>query len=146
MKFENKAISFERRGDSARSAQLLRTCKQVAEEGTVVLYGENSFHFGRCTDSRGTFWERQWKEVGYRDIRRFLTMIGPDNVSKLKYLSFCLTDGYLNRSKYLVSEYPRFVNDPILQQALKVIGKNAYLLKLGITFAGRAKVYARDYQ
>lgn len=67
--------------DTAFSAQFLRTCKKVHEEGSKVLYGENSFHFTRDTNARGKFWETIWPEIGYKDVLGFFKMIGPANVS-----------------------------------------------------------------
>ena len=75
----DKPIEFESRNFS-RSANFLRTCKTVLKEGREVLYGENSFHFGRETATRGKFYEKIWKEIGYKDVRKFLETIGPINV------------------------------------------------------------------
>ena len=66
--------------DCSASAQFLRTCKLVHEEGTAILYGKNSFHFVRDTRPRGTYYEYDWKEVAYKDVRRFFELIGTTNV------------------------------------------------------------------
>ena len=58
------------------SSAFLRTCRMVAEEGTSVLYSENAFTFDRNRHARGPFWEPVPKEIGYKDVRQFLTMIG----------------------------------------------------------------------
>jgi hypothetical protein len=76
----DKAIEFGK-SDTSLSAHFLRTCKQVYKEGREILYGENSFHFTRDTRTRGTYHDKVWKEIGYKDIRRFLQDIGPVNVS-----------------------------------------------------------------
>lgn len=64
------------------SGQFLRTCKTIYNEGTPILYGENSFHFSRDIRVKGRFHDAVWKEVGYKGVRRFLESIGPDNVSQ----------------------------------------------------------------
>jgi hypothetical protein len=86
LKVYNQLFKFDKpvelgKNDHCGSAQFLRTCKMVRDEGTAVLYGENSFHFTRDTRIRGTYHERVWKEVAYKDVRRFLEDIGLVNVS-----------------------------------------------------------------
>ena len=60
-----------------KSAQFLRTCKLVHNEGCSVLYGENTFHLARHYSTRGPFWEPLPREIGYQDVLQFLKMIGP---------------------------------------------------------------------
>lgn len=50
--------------DSSLSAALLRTCRQVYNEGRKWLYSENSFCIGRDWRSRGGIWEARWSCVG----------------------------------------------------------------------------------
>ena len=50
----------------ARSAAFLRTCRQVHQEACGILYGENEFFFARRTDRHGSFWEDDWKELGFK--------------------------------------------------------------------------------
>ncbi|KIX91985.1 uncharacterized protein Z520_12312 [Fonsecaea multimorphosa CBS 102226] len=142
---EDKAIEFDRR-EFSRSSHFLRTCKTVLEEGREVLYGENSFHFNRETAIRGRYYEKVWKEVGYKDIRRFLEAIGPASIAHFKYLSFVLTDGADNRTR-TSTQIPerKFVNDPHLHQIFHLIGANATLNTLAVQFAGRAWVTHNDF-
>lgn len=140
------AVDFSSRVDFARSAHFLRTSKQVYREGAQILYGENSFHFGRCHERRGAFWDPNWKEVGFKDARRFLEMIGPHNIASLKYVSFSLEDG----SKYNFPHWrdatrKRYVEDPVLQHVFRLIGTNATLQKLAVCFGGRANVKQNDF-
>jgi hypothetical protein len=53
----------------SHSAAFLRTCKQVHEEGRSVLYGFNTFYFGRNKEMRRPFWNSERKEIGYKDVR-----------------------------------------------------------------------------
>ena len=141
---DDAPIKFTARENFSRHAHFLRVSKQIADEGTVVLYGENSFHFERCTVVRGKLWEKDWSEIGFKDIRRFLETIGSANISKLKYLSFVLADG----SPYgtgCLSTSRRFVHDPVLFRVLSIIGSHACLEKLGIIFNGGLDVDSHDY-
>lgn len=135
-------IDFDKRADFARSSHFLRTCKIVHEEGADILYGENSFHFARNTECRGRYFEETWKEIGYTDIRRFLEAIGPVNISRMKYVSFMLSDA---GDKSSASGGHRFVNDPTLQHIFRLFGANATLTKLAYMFAGRAMVSPFDF-
>ena len=127
------------------SSGFLATCKKIYNEGRVVLYGENVFHFERCSDKRGDFFEPTWKEIGYKDVRRFLTRIGTTNISFLRYVSFIFTDAIPSNAPYLHDEERRYVNDPVLHACLKLIGDSAHLAKFAMTFAGRKQVDGADY-
>ncbi|KIW98501.1 uncharacterized protein Z519_00162 [Cladophialophora bantiana CBS 173.52] len=142
---QGKATEFENR-DFSRSSHFLRTNKQVLKEGRAVLYGENSFHFTRDTAIRGKYYQKVWREVGFKDIRRFLESIGPVNISCFKYISFVLTDGADGRSR-TASQIPerKFVDDPHLHEVFRLIGANATLRTLAIQFAGRAWVTHNDF-
>ncbi|EXJ63033.1 hypothetical protein A1O7_03478 [Cladophialophora yegresii CBS 114405] len=141
----DKPIEFGK-SDVSASAQFLRTCKQAHEEGREILYGENSFHFTRDTRTRGMFWDNVWKEIGYKDIRRFLQGIGSDNIACLKHISFQLTDAPDNRTRTVPGQITdrRFVEDPMLQEIFNLIGANATLKTLALQFAGRAMVTQYD--
>ena len=65
-----------------RSAALLRTCRQVHEEGRTILYAENQFFFQRRTQRRGSYWDDEWAELGYKTIRKFLKDISAANTGK----------------------------------------------------------------
>lgn len=74
-------IDFGRPVNFSRSAALLRTCRQVYYEGRSILYSENKFAFSRNARSRAPYWTSQEKEIGYQDMRVFLSSIGPKNIS-----------------------------------------------------------------
>jgi hypothetical protein len=136
-------ISFHTRSGFQRSSNLLRTCKTVLEEGRAVLYGENAFHFERSHCARGRYFEYEWHEIGFKDVRRFLETIGNTNISMMRYLSFEFSDA--TRAYGPEGEvHRRFVNDPVVWRCLELIGSNTHLLKFAFTFAGRRNLDRPD--
>ena len=138
-------LDFATQKGFARSGQFLRTCKLVNEEGGAIMYGQNSFHFRRTPATRGAYFEAQWKEIGFKDVRRFLESIGPSNVALMKHVSFDLRDAAPSLTPYLDEEERRCVNDPILHHIFNIIGANAVLEKLYIEFDLRRTVLRTDY-
>lgn len=110
-----------------------------------VVAGENAFHFERSTGTRGTYFEATWKEIGFKDVRRFLETIGTVNVSMMRYISFHFQDAALSTKPYLDENERRFVNDPILHRVLRLIGANARLSKIAFQFSGRRLLQKSDY-
>jgi hypothetical protein len=142
---KNGAVIFNKRENFEHSAQFLRVCKQVAKEGAKVLYGGNAFHFERTSQTRGTYMDKEWKEVGFKDVRRFLRTIGPVNVSHMRYLSFQLEDAWPCLTPELSNFDRMYVNDPVLQEIFRIFGQNTVLEKLAIGFCGRAQVTPKDF-
>jgi hypothetical protein len=138
-------IDFASRDNFARSSSFLRTCQVVHQEGRAVLYGENAFHFERSAGTRGTFFESTWKEIGFKDARRFLETIGTVNISMMRYISFHFQDAAPSTTPHLDENERRFVNDPILHRILKLIGTNARLSKIAFQFSGRKFLQTVDY-
>lgn len=136
-------VDFHERNDFSRSSAFLRTCKTVHEEGRQVLYGENSFHFSRNLALRGAYWESDWKEVAYKDVRRFLGAIGLENISLLKYVSFTLSDGNPHVATDVFER--KFVHDATVQHIFHLLGANATFQKLSVCFAGRCQVATSDF-
>lgn len=136
-------IDFHSRTDFQRSSSLLRACKIVHEEGRAVLYGENAFHFERSHATRGKFFEDDWREIGFKDIRRFLETIGNTNISMMCYVSFEFSDATKGYGATEELER-RFVNDPIVWRCLELIGSNTHLIKFACTFAGRRNLDRTD--
>ena len=139
------AIDFSGRSAFQRSTAFLRTCGLVHEEGTVFLYGENAFHFERSHYTRGSYFEQTWKEIGYKDVRRFLETIGARNIALMKYASFQFSDAIPSTTPYLEDDERRYVNDPVLHLVLRLIGANARLTKFAFIFTGRRQVIKTDY-
>lgn len=59
-------LTFANPTSFSKSAAFLRTCSQVHEEARSILYAENEFLFARRTSRYGSFWEDEWKELGFR--------------------------------------------------------------------------------
>ena len=56
-------FNFDSPSNFSRGAALLRTCRQIYDEGRSILYSENHFLFVRKTRRHGSYWEREWNEV-----------------------------------------------------------------------------------
>lgn len=138
-------VDFYTRSHFARSAQFLRTSRAVNKEGSPILYGENAFHFEKCVERRGKFFEEMWKEVGWKDIRRFLEAIGPAKVAMMRYISFVFVDGTISGNPGLRPNEVRYVHDPTLEYCLRFIGENVSLRKFAFTFRGKKWVASTDY-
>lgn len=136
-------INFHSRKHFQRSSSFLSTCKIVHEEGRAVLYGENAFHFERSYSARGRFFDEDWREIGFKDIRRFLETIGTTNISMMRYISFEFAD--TNKAFTPIEEAERrCVNDPVVWHCLELIGSNAKLEKFAFQFSGRKNLDRRD--
>ncbi|KAF2201673.1 hypothetical protein GQ43DRAFT_28567 [Delitschia confertaspora ATCC 74209] len=119
------------------SSAFLRTCKLVHNEGCSILYGENKFHFQRNRAARAPFWEPTPKEIGYKDVRQFLNMIGPANLTYLRDIRFDLEDALLATTHYLTNqEERRYINDAHLIECLRIL-RLSRLQKFAIGYMGR---------
>ena len=146
--FSKAPIVFNTRQNLSRSAAFLRTCRLVNVEGSLILYGENSFHFERNVQTRGRLFDKVWREIGFRDVQSFLHMIGGHNIAHLKFISFDFYDGYFNNTTApsFEEDNMRYVNDPVVHHILRLIGHYAILEKIAVTFAGRRIIRPTDYQ
>jgi hypothetical protein len=126
------------------SSQFLRTCRLVHSEGCSVLYGENNFSFDRNRTTRGTFWDPVPKEIGYKDIRQFLKMIGPENLAYLREIKLVFEDANQSSTPYIHShEERRYLNDEHLIDCLRIL-RTAKLRKLTVCFLGRRALTMAD--
>ena len=132
-------FNFDTPSNFTRSAALLRTCKQVHSEGRSILYSENHFLFMRKTVRHGSYWEREWNEVGFKAVRKFLRIIGPENTALLQEMTLWLEDATpcLNPSMPTADER-RFVFDEVLMEVLKLLGQHGRLRKIGLHFRGKS--------
>jgi hypothetical protein len=138
-------VNFQLRNNFQRSSAFLRTCKLAHEEGRAVLYGENAFHLERCFTARGRYFEEEWREIGFKDIRRFLETIGKTNLSLMRYISIEFSD--TNKAIGAVEELERrCVNDPVVWQCLELIGANVHLAKFAFQFSGRKSLDRTNVQ
>jgi hypothetical protein len=71
----DKKIDFVEAINMCHSSAFLRTCKQIHAEGSSVLYGSNTFYFGRNKEMRRPFWNQERKEIGYKDVSTFSHLI-----------------------------------------------------------------------
>ena len=131
-------FNFDSPSNFNRSAAFLRTCKQVHDEGRSILYSENHFLFMRKTRRHGSYWEREWNEVGFKAVHKFLHIIGPTNTALIREVTLWLEDATpcLNPSMATADER-RFVFDEVLMEVLKLLAQNGRLRKLGLHFRGK---------
>lgn len=128
----------------SQSAQFLRTCKMVHNEGCSILYGENTFVFDRSQGVRGPFYVSEPKEIGYQDMLQFLRMIGAENLQYLRDLKLCLDDAAPKDTTYLRSnEDRRFLNDEVLINCLRIL-RSSKLRSLALCFIGRRMIWPSD--
>jgi hypothetical protein len=119
----------------------------VHTEGASMLYGENQIVFRRNKTSRNPFWSNRNKEVGYLDVRHFLTMIGPQNRVYLRKLHLILDDASKVHAHLLTNKTnidPRYTNDANLIGALKSIARDCSIKRLGLTFWGKRSLSSLD--
>jgi len=127
-----------------RSAQFLRTCRLVHSEGCSILYGENKFWFERTRTTRGPFWEPIPKEIGYKDVRQFLKMVGPENLAYFREVRLDFEDASQTSTPYLIShEDRRYLNDEHLIDCLRILSR-ARLRKITLGFFGRRALTRSD--
>lgn len=142
--FVGEPFEFRTGKNFSRSAAFLRTCKRVHEEGRTILYGENEFCLQRQHHPRGNFYDADWKEVGYKDVRRFFKMIGPVNLGLIRTVKIDFDDGSPSTSPGLNVDQRRFLNDGHLMHALKLLGKHGQLDYIKMGFYGRRYMYISD--
>jgi hypothetical protein len=126
-----------------QSAQFLRTCKLVHDEGCSILYGENEFYFARHHDTRAPFWEPKLKEIGYQDALQFLKMIGPENIQYLRDIRLDFEDAMPKLTPDLSSETRRYLVDDYLMNCLRIL-RDAKLRKISLMFSGRRQLFKSD--
>jgi hypothetical protein len=137
-------IDFVVPGSSQRSASFLRTCRQIHAEATSMLYSDNRFVFRRNKHTRSPFWVSEAKEVGYFDMRHFLSMIGTTGRQLLRRIHMVFEDGSRSHANGFPDGDGRFTHDPNLITCLKIIAKDCYLQNLALTFYGRRQVSTFD--
>lgn len=137
-------LKFHTPNNFCRSAQFFYTCRLVHSEGCSVLYGENKFSFDRNRTTRAPFWDPVPKEIGYKDARRFLKMIGPENLAYLRDVKIVLEDAAPSTTPYLPThESRRYLNDDHLIDFLRILGQTN-LRRLTINFSGRRQLLKSD--
>ena len=127
-----------------RSSAFLRTCKTVNQEGTEILYAEHQFVFQRQIRPRATYKQIHWREVGFKDIRLFLTEIGPINISLIRDIALGLEDGFRSGHPGLTLDHYRYVNDEHLFEVFRMLGRYGLLRKFRLAMNGKKTVTHRD--
>ncbi|KAF2115292.1 hypothetical protein BDV96DRAFT_599652 [Lophiotrema nucula] len=115
------SFNFHRPDNFCMSSQFLSTCRTVHSEGCSILYGENKFIFERNRNTRAPFWDPVQKEIGYKDVRQFLKMIGPENLLYLRDIKISFEDANPGSTPYLTHEERRYLNDEQLYDVLRTL-------------------------
>lgn len=130
-------IDFKNRKGFSRSAALLRVNRVIYNEARNILYGENRFIFDQDTHKIGPYYEQEWTEINYANIRKFLTDIGPENIGFIKNIGLNLEDatpsGHPNKD---INER-RFEKNKDLYWILKHLARYGKIEKLKLGFCGR---------
>lgn len=138
-------FNFSSPQNFGRSAALLCTCRQIHDEGRTILYGENEFLFRRMTLRAGSFWVKDWNEVGFRSARKFLKAIGPSNTGFIRHITFSLEDAVPSLNPDLATaEERRFVHDDVLMSILRHLADYGQLQLLELHFQGRKSITRSD--
>ena len=136
-------FNFHRPDNFCMSSQFIRTCRMVHSEGCSILYGENRFIFERNRNTRAPFWDPVPKEIGYKDVRQFLKMIGPENLLYLRDIKIAFEDANPGSTPYLTHEERRYLNDEQLYDVLRTL-RATRLRKLTLSFFGRRTLLPTD--
>ncbi|KAL6714692.1 hypothetical protein ACLMJK_008117 [Lecanora helva] len=126
------------------SSGFLRVNKAVCREARIVLYGENRFLFDINYSKVGEYWEEDWKEAGYRFVRKFLIDIGPINTSLIKNLGICFRDSSRSGEPRLDVEQRRFERNSDLLWILEHLRRHGRIQKLKLQFSGNRVFKSRD--
>lgn len=130
-------LNFKSPHNFTLGVALLRTCRQVYEEGRSFLYSANHFTFARNIQRRGSYWAVNWNEVGFKAVRRFLKAIGSTNIGLLRHVTLLLEDAIPCLNPDLrTADDRRFVYDENLMSVLRHLADHGKLQKLDLNFHG----------
>lgn len=131
-------LSFHNPKNFTLSSQFLATCRQVHDEGRTILYSENRFGFERNKSRRAPYWSAEPKEIGFKDVRYFLTQtIGLDNLALIREIIFICEDAMPSTTPHLKQEERRFIYDANLIEILNILGRHSRLRTLRLCLMGR---------
>lgn len=140
-------IDLARPTNFSRTSALLRTCKAVEAEASQILYGKNSFRFERQFRTRARYYEADWIEVGWKDVRRWLVAVGPLNISHLQNILLKFDDAMPSSNPHLhTPEDRRYVHDENLIDCLKMLSSATSVNTMSLNFAGRKQLYRTDFR
>lgn len=113
--------------------------------GRSILYSENKFNIERRTQRYGSFWENEWRELGFLNVRKFMKSIGPNNIALIRDVTFMLEDAVPCLNPGLrTNEERRFVHDDDLMSVLRHLGTSSQLQTVELHFHGRRRVDRTD--
>lgn len=139
--FEKEApIDFTNRSGFAHSAAFLRVNKVVYNEARAFIYGGNRFVFGYNHSKSGGYFEPVWNELGWTHVRRFLTDIGPKNISLIQTVGVFFYDASQSGNPGTTTNQRRYTYDKDLLWILDHLSQHGKILKLKLGFCGRRKV------
>lgn len=134
----NKDLDFNFPDNFCLSSEFLITCRQIHEEGRSILYGGNTFVFERNRYTRAALWSPSLKEIGYEDMRLFLQLIGPRNLSMIRDMRLVFEDAMPSSTPYLHNqEAHRFFNDKHLIDCMHNLDSQSKLREISLCFHGR---------
>ena len=94
--------------------------------------------FVRASRRHGSFWEKEWSEVGFKAVQKFLRTIGPTNIGLIRQAILRLEDAIQCLNPHLhTADDRRFVYDDILMSILRVLADRAKLQSLDLHFYGK---------
>lgn len=144
---DEKPFDFHTPTNFQHSSAFLRTCRTIRDEGTQILYSENSFIIERQSKPRANYWTPTWTEVGFKDVRLWLSSIGEVNISHLRDLHMVLEDASPSGNPQLTTpEERRYVHDETLIQCLKLLAHHGSLKTISFTLHGRKSVQRSDFR
>jgi hypothetical protein len=126
------------------SGQLLRTCRQIHEDARSILYGENKFQLERTKGRRQKYWQPDPQDIGWKDVRHFLSDIGETNISLMREVIIVCEDALPSLAPLLSKDARRFVYDPNLGAVMGTLARHTNLRHLKLCFAGRKMLSRQD--
>ena len=138
-------LDFGNPKNFSRSAHFLRTCKQVHEEGKSIMYAENTFYFQTSRETRTRRFEAGAYQIGYKDIRYFLSVVGPANLGLMRHIIFVFEDLVPSLNPRLKGiDERRFTNNDDLYACLRLLGDHSRLQTVKLSFQGRRWFFEHD--
>lgn len=134
-------INFANRSGFSHSSAFLRVNKTVHKEARELLYGTNRFFLKPDYARVGDYWIEEWTWVGYSHVRRFLTDIGPDNVSLIRYIGMAFLDASPSCLPGKGVGQRRFEHNEDLTWIVEHLGKYGMLKQIKLGFGGRQKFW-----
>lgn len=83
---------------------------------------------------------RDWDELGFKVVRKFLRMIGAPNIALIRHATLSLEDATpcLNPNMHTADDR-RFVYDDVLMSVLRALADHAKLQRLDLHLSGKER-------